>query len=99
MLIEIGLIKSFMYYQYFWELYLQQEEDFGSDKIVPDIYSFPNKEVDPYCMLSFVEYLLFEVHFPKVKQQLLDKLISLSNKLPGFQVLFRVLSRLAIYSF
>lgn len=77
--------KSFMYYQYFWELYLQQEEDFGSDKIVPDIYSLPNKEVDPYCMLSFVEYLLFEVHFPKVKQQLLDKLISLSNKLPGFQ--------------
>ena len=77
--------KTFMYYQYFWERYLQQETGPTVSALGKDVYDIPSKEVDPYCMLSFVEYLLFAADFPKVKLQLLEKLLILSSKQPGFQ--------------
>lgn len=85
--------KKFLQYQYFWTQYLQQHMGGENQEfIIKDIYDCPNKEVDPHEMVNFIAYLLFEVKFEGVKQQLLEKLCKTSAKKQSFKAFLEFFS-------
>lgn len=85
--------KKFLQYQYFWAQYLQQHMGGkNQDFVIRDIYDCPNKEVDPHEMLNFIAYLLFEVKFEGVKQQLIEKLCKASAKKQSFKAFLEFFS-------